>query len=106
MVIMEGVMERADVAQLKARLSDYLARVRHGGEVLVLEQGKPIARIIPIVHSALSGDDDLQRLRDLERKGVLTLGGPVPDSYWSMPMPEDSDNRMLEALLEERESGR
>jgi prevent-host-death family protein len=59
MVIMEGVMERADVAQLKARLSDYLARVQHGEEVLVLQRGKPIARIIPIDHSALSSDDDL-----------------------------------------------
>jgi prevent-host-death family protein len=106
MVIMEGVMERADVAQLKARLSAYLARVRHGEEVLVLQRGKPTARIIPIDQTALSSDDDLQRLRDLERKGVLTLGAPVPDSYWSMPLPDASDNRMLEALLEERESGR
>jgi antitoxin (DNA-binding transcriptional repressor) of toxin-antitoxin stability system len=90
-------MERAGVAQLKARLSEYLARV---------ERGEAIARIIPVDHSALSNEDDLERLRDLERIGVLKLGGRVPDSYWSMPLPDDADGRMLDALLEERESGR
>jgi prevent-host-death family protein len=99
-------MERAGVAQLKARLSEYLARVERGEEVLVLQRGKAIARIIPVDHSALSNEDDLERLRDLERIGVLKLGGRVPDSYWSMPLPDDADGRMLDALLEERESGR
>lgn len=40
-------MERAPVAQLKARLSQYLARVRRGDTVIVCDRKTPIARLVP-----------------------------------------------------------
>ena len=42
-VTMEGVK----VAELKARLSEYLRRVRRGHPVTVLDRDTPIARIVP-----------------------------------------------------------
>ncbi len=42
-------MEIAGVAEVKARLSEYLARVRGGEEVLVTDRGRPIARIVPMI---------------------------------------------------------
>lgn len=36
------------VRQLRARLSDYLARVHEGQEVVVTERGTAVARIVPI----------------------------------------------------------
>ncbi|HEX6710877.1 MAG TPA: type II toxin-antitoxin system prevent-host-death family antitoxin [Rubrobacter sp.] len=36
-------MESAGVAQLKARLSEYLARVKAGEEVLVTDRGQPVS---------------------------------------------------------------
>jgi prevent-host-death family protein len=41
-------MESAGVAQLKARLSEYLSRVKAGEEVLVTDRGRPIARLVPV----------------------------------------------------------
>ena len=41
------VMKRAQVSELKARLSEYLAGVRAGGDVVVYDRVTPIARIVP-----------------------------------------------------------
>ncbi len=41
-------MKTAAIADLKARLSDYLNQVKSGTEVLVTDRGKPVARIIPV----------------------------------------------------------
>ena len=48
------VMTTAGVAELKARLSEYLARVRAGSEVLVTERGRPVAKIVPVDTAAIS----------------------------------------------------
>jgi prevent-host-death family protein len=40
-------MQRAQVAQLKAHLSQYLARVRRGDTVIVCDRKTPIARLVP-----------------------------------------------------------
>lgn len=40
-------MQRAKVAQLKAHLSQYLARVRRGDTVIVCDRKTPIARLVP-----------------------------------------------------------
>ncbi|MEW6544266.1 MAG: type II toxin-antitoxin system prevent-host-death family antitoxin [Nitrospirota bacterium] len=39
-------MKSATVSKLKATLSEHLAKVKAGGEVLVTERGKPIAKIV------------------------------------------------------------
>jgi prevent-host-death family protein len=41
------VMKTAKVAELKARLSAYLAEVRSGGTVVVYDRNTPIARLVP-----------------------------------------------------------
>ncbi len=41
-------MRSATVSKLKAALSEHLARVKAGEEVIVTERGKPIAKIVPI----------------------------------------------------------
>ena len=89
---------------MKASLSKYLARVKAGEEVIVTERGKPVAKLVPILRD---DDMEMERLRELERRGVLTIGtGKLPDDFWNRPMPEDPDGLVLKALLEERESGR
>ncbi|MBY0274299.1 type II toxin-antitoxin system prevent-host-death family antitoxin [Candidatus Binatia bacterium] len=50
-------MKRAQVSELKARLSEYLAGVRAGGDVVVYDRVTPIARIVPYDAPA---DDDLE----------------------------------------------
>ncbi|HEX9668633.1 MAG TPA: type II toxin-antitoxin system prevent-host-death family antitoxin, partial [Thermoanaerobaculia bacterium] len=41
-------MRTAGVAELKAKLSEHLDRVKRGEEVLITERGQPIAKLVPI----------------------------------------------------------
>ncbi len=97
-------MKTTAVADLKASLSRYLARVKAGEEVLVTERGKPIAKIVPLTRE----DTDLpSHLLELERAGVLRLGsGKLPKGFWKAPRPKDPKGRALKSLLAEREEGR
>ena len=90
----------ANVASLKASLSQVLARVKAGEEVIVTERGRPVARIVPYE----PGGDELD---DLVRKGqVRRSRGHLPPDFWSRPRPADPEGRLLRALLEERETAR
>lgn len=99
-------MESAGVAQLKARLSEYLARVRAGEEVLVTDRGKPVARLVPVGH--LPDDEaELARLKAMEREGLMRLGsGRLPAGFFEKERPADPEGLLREAVLEERERGR
>ena len=89
----------ANIATLKASLSELLAGVRAGEEVVVTDRGRPVARIVPYV----SGGAELD---DLVRTGhVRRSRGGLPPEFWTCPTPTDSQGRLLQALLEERCSG-
>jgi prevent-host-death family protein len=97
-------MKSAAVAKLKASLSEYLARVKAGEEVIVTERGKPIAKIVPLGrdHAELPA-----HVLELARAGLIRLGsGKLPKGFWKLPRPADPTGAVLKALLEERESGR
>lgn len=93
-------MKTAGVADLKARLSEYLATVKAGGEVLVTERGKPIARISPV-----EAESDLPaHLVEMAKKGLVKLPTKKLDaSFWELPRPQDPEGAVLAALLAERE---
>ena len=96
-------MKTAAVSELKARLSEYLNQVKAGMEVLVTDRGKPVARLVPI-----SRVKDLKEsLIRMEKQGLIRLGpGKLPKDFWRIPRPEDPEDLVLKALLEERETGR
>ena len=97
-------MTRATVSYLKATLSQHLARVKAGEEVLVTERGKPIARIVPLERKT-SGEDP--RLMELTRAGLIRLGtGKLPAHIWRLASPKDPHGAGLKALLQERQEGR
>jgi len=92
------------VAHLKAILSEHLARVKAGEEVVVTERGTPIAKIIPM---APDKNTAAIRLNELVRAGLLRRGtGTLPKGFWDMPRPTDTQGRGLKALVQERETGR
>ena len=96
-------MKTAAVSELKARLSEYLNRVKAGAEVLITDRGKPVARLVP-VQRAKNMRESLTRM---EKQGLIRLGsGRLPEGFWTMPRPEDSQGLVLRALLEERGEGR
>lgn len=44
-------MKRIGIAELKDHLSEHLRAVEQGGEVIVLDRKRPIARIVPMLTS-------------------------------------------------------
>lgn len=95
-------MTTVSVSHLKSRLSQYLAIVKEGGEVLVTERGRPIARLVP--EKPKRWDD--ARIEELRRKGILR-GNPRPlgKEFFDLPRGRDPEGAVLAALLEEREEG-
>ena len=73
----------ATVSKLKATLSEHLARVKAGEEVIITERGKPIAKIVPIGcdqaavpgrgRSRSSRADPLNGARDPHGRSAQTL---------------------------------
>ena len=97
-------MKTAALSKLKASLSEYLARVKAGEEVIVTERGKPIAKIVPLSRDQAEVP---AHLLELARAGLIRLGsGKFPKGFWKMPHPADPTGAVLKALIEERESGR
>jgi len=87
-------MRGVQVAELKARLSAYLHRVRRGHTVTVLDRQTPIARIVPFVSDATS----------------LSVRRPLADSpalpRVPLPPPLRTDADIVALLLEERQGER
>ena len=97
-------MKSAPVSKLKASLSEFLARVKAGEEVVVTERGKPIAKIVPIAND---GPSLSAHLLELSRAGLVRIGtGKLPKDFWKMPRPKDPKGAGVKALLEEREGDR
>ncbi|MGH7230768.1 MAG: type II toxin-antitoxin system Phd/YefM family antitoxin [Nitrospiraceae bacterium] len=97
-------MKSAAVSELKATLSEYLARVKAGEEVIITERGKPIAKIVPLAHDFTA---ESPHLLDLARAGLVRLGsGKLPVGFWKVPRPHDKQGAGLEGLLTERADGR
>ena len=65
-------MTSVSVTELKAHLSQYLREVRRGGEVQVLDRGRPVARLTGVdASSTSSGEEHRQHL---VRAGILRPG--------------------------------
>ncbi len=88
-------MAVASISELKANLSRYLREVKRGGEIEVLERGRPVARLLPAV---TDGDDDLDRLITL---GLVKPGRGDPAQILDHP-PIELPVSIREALEEER----
>jgi prevent-host-death family protein len=100
-------MTTAKVAELKAKLSSYLSRVKTGEEVLVTERNIPVARLVPIEHEGEENPRKDPKLRAMERKGLIRLGtGRLPKDFWKMPRARDSRAAVRSAITEERDEER
>jgi prevent-host-death family protein len=92
-------MKVVPVHQLKARLSAYLAVVRAGGELIVTDRSKPVARISPVT----AADDWEAHLQELVARGLVRLPNePLQDEFFDGLRVKDPEGKVLRALLEER----
>jgi prevent-host-death family protein len=97
-------VKKATITETKNKLSALIDRVRHGETVLILDRGRPVARL----ESVLAGEEPGEgRLERLERMGVLRRAtGPVPAEILDQEPPRPTQGSVLEELLEERRTGR
>ena len=96
-------MKRASVAELKAKLSEYIARAKAGEEVVVTERGRPVARLVPVRAEAATD----ARVQELVRAGLARAPeGPLPDDFLTRERPPDPTGRSLQLVLEERRDDR
>lgn len=99
-------MKRASITEVKNNLSALIDRVRGGSPVLIVDRGRPVARLEPA--GARGDDDDQGRLARLVREGVVRPASHVvPKSLFATTPPRPrGDASAVSALLAERREGR
>jgi prevent-host-death family protein len=85
------VMTKVRIAELKARLSEHLRRVRRGHSLIVLDRDNPVAKIVPILGdgNALTVREPLGRYPSIQK---------VP-----LPPPLKIEIDVVDLLLAERQ---
>ena len=96
-------MKNARISELRDKLSEYLVRVRNGETIIVYDRETPIARIEPI---AAAPEDWPEWIREAQRRGIITPPKIRDGAKLPRPMKTKEPGGLLEALLEERRSGR
>ncbi|MFM7065010.1 MAG: type II toxin-antitoxin system Phd/YefM family antitoxin [Actinomycetes bacterium] len=81
------------VSELRAHLSDWLAKVRSGDEVVVTERGVPVARLVPL--------DSTSVLERLTADGVLGRPGGSKRPF-SRPRPTNTSGHPLSDVVSEQ----
>src|SRR6266446_8458384 len=87
---------QAKISELKNRLSYYLARVRRGESILVLDRDQVIARIEPAGGVRSRSTDHSGWLDDLERRGVVRRGDGHLPRGWLERRPKRSEEHTSE----------
>jgi prevent-host-death family protein len=96
-------VKEAQISELKNQLSRYLAFVRKGEVVRIVDRNRPVAQIVPIAQAVEGRPVGTEALAEMERKGLIRRG-----THRLAPEILDSDPPgqpvgVLAALLEERE---
>ncbi len=97
-------MRVVSITEAKNGLSALIDLVQHGETVLIVDRGRPVARLDTAVSATLV--DPQGRLTRLQRAGVVRVGSPPrerPPGRGPSLAPGTSG---VEVLIEERRSGR
>jgi prevent-host-death family protein len=97
-------MKKASITETKNNLSALIDGLRGGSPVLIVDRGRPVARLVPVTGREEGGQDG--RLSRLVRDGVLRPRLTVPPAaLFSTPSPR-ANASALELLIDERREGR
>lgn len=103
-------MIQVKISQLKNRLSHYLRLVRGGEQIEIIDRTTPVARIIH-VSQAYARSKEAVWVNELQRLGIVSppeTKGFSPSflsKNTSFPSGKEGSPRVLQALLEERDTG-
>lgn len=98
-------MKKASITEAKNNLSALIDGVKGGSPVLIVDRGRPVARLEPVTASR-SGDDD--RLGRLVREGIVRPGRrALPKTLLTSAPPRPKKGASgVRLLLDERREGR
>jgi prevent-host-death family protein len=98
-------MKKASITEAKNSLSALLDRVKGGTPVLIMDRGRPVARLEPV--NTLGSDDEGHLVR-LVREGVVRPARTVlPKRLLTTKPPRPKGNASgVRALIAERREGR
>ncbi len=99
-------MKKASITEAKNNLSALIDGLKGGGPVLIVDRGRPVARLEPVS----SGDqvDDEGRLARLVRDGIVrpARSAPIRTLFTREPPRPKTSVSVVEAVLAERREGR
>jgi prevent-host-death family protein len=86
---------KAGVREARARLSRLIRDVQRGGQWVITQRGKPIARLVPVAEESLPLEE---RIRRLEEAGVLE---PLRQAPHPLPPPLPLEKNLAQRWLQE-----
>jgi prevent-host-death family protein len=95
-------MKEAKISEVKNQLSRYLALVRRGEVVRIVDRNRPIAQIVPISEAAGGRPVGAEALAEMERKGLIRRGHGQLDREILDTDPPGQPCGVVRALLDER----
>lgn len=98
-------MISANISTIKSHLSSYLDQVKCGETVIISDRRHPVAVLAPY-RSHDTGGQWGARLAELARSGLAATRGKRDTSFRIKPREVGTQPRLMEAVLEERTSGR
>jgi prevent-host-death family protein len=99
-------MKKASITEAKNRLSALIDGLKSGSPVLIVDRGRPVARLEPVTR--LGEGDQEGRLARLMREGIVRPGRtPLSNSVLAAKPPRPvRDASAVAALLAERRDSR
>jgi prevent-host-death family protein len=99
-------MKKASITDAKNGLSALIDSVKKGATVLIVDRGRPVAKLEPVTSGPHTDVDG--RLSRLVRDGVVRPArGPAAKKVLTSPPPQAGPYASaLSALIEERRTGR
>jgi prevent-host-death family protein len=96
-------MRSVNVAELKNRLSTYLAYAKSGEVIVIRDRNLPVAKLIPF-----TAEDASEEELALVAAGAMRLPEePLDlDQLWKMPRATATGHAAVQAVLDERDEGR
>ncbi len=100
-------MKKASITEAKNNLSALIDSLKGGSPVLIVDRGRPVARLEPVTSGGVAAEDD-SRLAGLVRDGIVRPArAVVPKSLFASKLPRPGKRGSgLRALLDDRRTGR
>src|SRR5205814_5950565 len=98
-------MKKTSITEAKNNLSALIDGLANGSPVLIVDRGRPVARLEPVT---IGKNADEGRLARLVRAGLVRPGrGTLPKDFFKAKLPRlRKGASVVQALLEERQEGR